>query len=209
MPQGKAKASTVVACLAILAVSGCTQTGDGTPTSNGTPSPITTPASSGASTGASASSPAVTNPLDVSKFMVDPCASITSTQASNLTISPQGRRVDIQTGQACDWLYGPNLEWDAAVTYIVPDAKNGLQNLYNLEATIGHQGGYFEPTTIDGYPAVYEDVSDGRQNGDCQLSVGVNEQVFFSVLNRGPKNTDLCKGAAKVATAVVETIKRG
>lgn len=206
MPQGKAKASTVLACLAILAVSGCTQSSDG----DGTPGPISSvPASDGASTAASASSPVIANPLDVSRFMADPCASITSTQASDLTISPQGKRVDIQSGQACDWLYGPNLQWHAVVTYIVPDAKNGLQNLYNQKAAGWYDQGYFEPTTLDGYPAVYQDSTDYRTNGQCELSVGINEQVFFSVLNKGQNNTDLCKGAAKVATAVVETIKRG
>ncbi|WP_084143285.1 DUF3558 domain-containing protein [Amycolatopsis taiwanensis] len=197
--------------MAMLAVSACTQNGGGTPTpSSSAPATGNTASSATPSaTGGANTVPAITNPLDVSKFMADPCLSITSAQAANLTISSQGKRVNIESGESCTWKYGSNSEWEIGVTYIVPEANNGLQNLYNLQATVGYGDGYFEPATVDNYPAVYQDISDDRQNGRCQLSVGVNNQVFFTVSNDGPKNTDLCKGAGKAANAVVETIKRG
>jgi hypothetical protein len=207
LTKGKIGMGTALACMTMLAVSGCTQTSSGTPSpTNG--APATSSAASNATSGAD-TAPTITNPRDLSKFTADPCLSITSAQATDLAINAQGKRVNIQSGESCGWKYGPNLESDIGVIYIVPDAKNGLQNLYNQRAAGWYDKGYFEPTTIDGYPAAYQDGSDYRQKGRCQLTVGINEQAFFTVMNRGPVNTNLCKGATKVANAVVETIKRG
>lgn len=200
----------VTTFVAVLVTGGCTQSSNGNPgaatdTLPGITSSGDTPsAPSGPNT-----APTITDPLDVSKFLANPCLSITPSQAVDLTVSIQSKPLNIESGKACSWPYGPNLERDIVVTYITPDAKNGLQNLYNVNATAGYRNGYFEPTNIGGYPALYEDLSDTRQKGRCNLSVGVNPQVFFTVLNRGQHNTDLCKGAAKVAADVVETIKKG
>ncbi|WP_285486012.1 DUF3558 domain-containing protein [Amycolatopsis taiwanensis] len=196
--------------MAMLAVAGCTQTsGGGTPSpSSGAPATGNTASSARPSTaGGANTAPAITNPLDVSKFMADPCLSITSAQAAKLTISSQGQRLNVDIGEACDWKYGTNLEFDVGVSYIIPEGGNGLQNLYNQKAAGQYDQGYFEPTTIDGYPAVYEEGSDNRPKGQCSLSVGINEQTFITVLNNGSGN--VCGGTEKIASAVVETIKRG
>lgn len=211
MLRGKTGASAALVCMAMLAVGGCTQTSGGTP-SLGNSTPATASGTSSTATSAvngAGKAPPVTNPLDVSKFMTNPCLSITSTQAADLTIEPQGKRVTTDSVQGCAWPYGPNRAYDITVGYIVPDAKNGLQNLYDLNAAGQYNGGYFEPTTIDGYPGAYNSILEDRAKGRCQLSVGLNNQTLLFMLLRGPDNTDLCKGVAKAATAVVETIKRG
>lgn len=206
VPKGKTRIGAVLVCMAILAASGCTQNSDGTPSpASNTPSTGDAPTSMANDTN---TAPVVANPLDVSKFMTSPCLSMTSAQATELTVSPQGRPEN-RDSPACTWRYGPNLEWNVSVGYVVPDAKNGLQNLYHQNAAGWFSKGYFEPTRIDDYPAVYNSDSDDRAKGQCELSVGVNEQTMITVLNNGENNTDLCRGAAKVANAVVETIKRG
>lgn len=205
--SGKKTSIAVTAFLTLLVAGGCTQTSDGNP--GATNAPPDSSASASSTAAGSNTAPAITNPLDVSKFVANPCLSITPDQTTDLTISAQSKPLDIETGKACSWPYGPNLDRDIVVTYITPDAKDGLQNLYNLNAAAGYSNGYFEPTNIGGYPALYEDLSDTRQKGRCQLAVGINPQVFFTVLNRGQSNTDLCKGAAKVANDVVDTAKKG
>lgn len=196
--------SAILACLTLLTVSGCTQSSDGT----ASPSNTLPPDSPGASATPSKAdggdtAPAINNPLDVSKFLSHACLSITPDQAAELTISPKG----MESGNICEWPYGNGHE--IGVTYTTPDRENGLQNLYDIKARGDYNNGYFVPTTIEGYPAIYEDPRDNRQNGECSLSVGVNEQTFINILNRGEANKDLCPGAAKVANAVIETIKRG
>lgn len=203
--------SAALVCMAMLAVGGCTQTSGGTPSpTSETPTPGSAASSTEPSTtSGAATAPGITNPLDVSKFMADPCLSITSTQAADLTLSPEGKRVEIESGQACAWTYGPGQAYDVTVSYSVPDAGNGLQNLYNLNTAGQYDNGYFEPTTIDGYPGAFNSVVQDRMRGRCQLSVGLNERSLLFMLITGPDNTDLCNGAANAATAVVETVKRG
>lgn len=198
-------AHAALVCLTVLAVSSCTQTSNGTadvPTTTGTAASGPSSANGGGTT-----MPAIPRPLDASRFMADPCLSLTQEQATQLSISPQGRPLTPQGTSGCAWPYGTSSE--VGLTYVVPDAKNGLQNLYNQNSAGWYKNGYFEPTTIGGYPAVFQAGNDDRKNGQCQLSVGINEQTLLTVSNRGQKNTDVCSGAAKVAADVVNTIARG
>src|SRR5439155_19737108 len=101
--------------------------------------------------------------------------SLTAQQTSELTISSNGGADTAPGGTTCNWKYGPNLEYSVAVAYTVPDAKNGLQNLYDQKAAGFFKNGYFEPTTIDGYPGIYGSWGDDRKTGRCELAVGVDE----------------------------------
>src|SRR5438067_1871419 len=204
--NGKTGITAALACLAVLTAGGCSQSNGGTPSPTGGTTASGTASSGARSSGANAM-PAIPKVLDVSKFAANPCLSITTQQASNLTISSQGTLSPAANGAGCVWKYGPNLEYSVATTYGVPDAKNGLQNLYNLNATGYFKSGYFEPTTIDGYPAVYSDpLGDTRPKGGCQVNLGVNETYLVTLILDGAPGKDGCSSVGKVATDVVETI---
>lgn len=154
--------------------------------------------------------PAMPVPLDTSKFAAAPCTSLTESQTSGLGIAQQGQQSRLTSGdQSCTWEFGPNLEWKVQLAYVVPDAHNGLQNEYDLHASGFYSGGYFEPTTVNGYPGVYSSVSDNRSQGLCALAVGINSETLATVQIVGQAGKDNCKAAASVETRVIDTVKTG
>ncbi|QWF81799.1 hypothetical protein HUW46_05232 [Amycolatopsis sp. CA-230715] len=68
--------------------------------------------------------------------------------------------------------------------------------------------GYFEPTDIVGYPAVFNSPKNERPK-NCGISVGVTDELMFTVFTIEAHEQDACKAAKNVAAAVIETIKAG
>lgn len=199
---------TMLGCAAVFAtlLAGCTSTANGTPTAAPTPSgeePATTTPSEDNTDGA----PRVEHPLDATRFIADPCAVLTSTQLATLDITTPGKpettgAVAENAGPMCTWIAGA--DHDNYNVGFLTGNKNGLSDTYR-----GSWGGYFEPTTVGGYPAVFNDVTDARDTGRCNLTVGVNDNLAFRTqltTNRGQKS---CDGAAQLAEMVVATIKAG
>jgi hypothetical protein len=90
-----------------------------------------------------------------------------------------------------------SVDWETAVT-------NGLADLYAKSSTIA----YWQPTTVAGYPAAYGDaISDGRSQGDCVISTGVSDKLYFFTEFDNPLNaTQSCTLAAQAATAVIKNL---
>ncbi len=145
----------------------------------------------------------VSEPLDESKFLGDPCSSLTSAQKSDLGIEQQGRQA-VEGG--CSWNFGPNSEWVVQLTYI--EVAGGLANDYNKNNAGAYKDGYFEPTEVAGYPAVFSNLVDFRPE-TCDLNVGMNSGAIFHVTVRGDETKDNCKAATNVAAEVIDTIKAG
>lgn len=148
--------------------------------------------------------PPVTEPLEAGKYLDDPCASLTAPQQQSFAMEA-GTAGKNEIGVSCRW----NVDGGATsvgVSYPTQN-RNGLSNVYALNDSLGT--GYFEPTEIDGYPAVYQGAVDNRDRGDCGLAVGIRDDLFFLVVVRSDVGNDSCKAAANVASAVIETIKAG
>ncbi|MGA6165912.1 DUF3558 domain-containing protein [Amycolatopsis magusensis] len=150
--------------------------------------------------------PKVQRPLDASKYLADPCASLTSTQQEAFNVTSSRTNSD-KTGTSCIWNVGsgstsPGVTYSTAFT-------DGLSRLYGLNDIGWWATGYFEPTEVDGYPAVYVSLADLRDEGDCNLVVGINDQLFFESSIRTPPANDACLGAKNVAEAILQTIKEG
>jgi hypothetical protein len=90
-----------------------------------------------------------------------------------------------------------------------PKIPNGLSHIYQLNAANIYKSGYFTPLEVNGYPAAYADLVDGRSQGNCGLKVGVSDQSYFDVLIQGRDTDDVCKAAENVAKAVLTTIQAG
>jgi hypothetical protein len=70
--------------------------------------------------------------------------------------------------------------------------------------------GYFEPTDVDGYPAVFNDPSDFRGSGSCNITVGISNTLAFQLsADDGKLGTKSCDRAKQVASMVIQTIKSG
>lgn len=197
------------AFLVVLTAAACSTQNNGKPSAaETTPASNSTsdPGSSGSTPAAAA--PRVSRPLKVDKFTADPCLSLTATQLSDFSADPQGRRVETGNGIGCQWNAGADKLTGIGANFY-PKITDGLSHIYQQNAAGFFKGGYFQPTTINGYPATFNNVSDNRKGGDCSLTVAVSDQSIFDALILGKAGTDACKAAANVAKAVLQTIQEG
>lgn len=149
--------------------------------------------------------PRVPSPLPTDALIADPCtSSLSADQVYKLGLDP-GTRSDDQTGPTCKWR---SAAYSSNVVFLGPMTanKNGLSDIY----ADNPKEKYFEPTTINGYPAVYADVTDNRTGGDCLLWVGVTDQLSVSVSAQildGPNKSNPCPVVERVATAMVQHLQ--
>jgi hypothetical protein len=168
------------------------------------------PATSGSSAASASSSgsqlaPSVPSPLPTDELLANPCTSLSADQVSTIGLTGSGTKRQDQAGPSCEWRSATSA---SNVVYISPLTanKNGLSDLYAGKA----KDKYFEPTTVDGYPAVYADVLDSRSDGDCSLWVGVTDQLAVSVstqISTGVNQSNPCPIVAKVATAMIQHLQ--
>lgn len=202
--------SLSLSMLLLVAAVGCGAEEPGNPSSvtSGSTTPTEAPTSSSPLAGSSqGEAPEVERPLDGSKYVADPCSSLNQAQQQEFNTSSSEEDGD-QNGVSCIWKIG---DGSTSATISYPKEKIGLDHVYSLKDSfyLVDGAGYFEPSDVDGYPAVYASVSDGRAEGDCILNVGVNENLYFSVFLRTRPTNDACKGAENVASAVIRTMQQG
>ncbi|MGH3621515.1 MAG: DUF3558 domain-containing protein, partial [Sciscionella sp.] len=122
--------------------------------------------------------PKIAQPLDSSKYLSQPCAALSASQLSALSLpANSGKQYEMGSIGANA---GPGCAWEntadrsiVGVSFVTAN-KNGLSDLYRARATQpASYFGYFEPTTVAGYPAVFNDGTDGRSAGDCGIGVGI------------------------------------
>jgi Protein of unknown function (DUF3558) len=83
--------------------------------------------------------------------------------------------------------------------------KKGLTSVYNSKKSFD----YFEPTTVDGYPAVFAETQDLRKRGSCGIIVGISETTTFRASEEGDLDAQgACDRAKQVAAAALATIRR-
>lgn len=195
----------------MVAVSGCSDTQAGTPIASsatnktGPNGPSRAPSSSN-----DRGAPRVTNPLDASRFLPKPCEVLTAAQLQALNLPAPGK-TDTDTplakaaGPACLW---QNSDSRSTVgVALMSGNKNGLSDTYSVPERWAK--GYFEPTEVDGYPAVFNGSSDFRSQGDCQITVGITDTLAFSASESGRLKERSCDRAKQVASMVIQTIKSG
>ena len=83
-----------------------------------------------------------------------------------------------------------------------------LADVYRTNQEGGWKG-YWEETSVAGYPGVFAFTTDARPRGSCNLFVGISEPLAFAVGTDGRLKEQSCDLAKQVAAAVVETLKRG
>jgi hypothetical protein len=167
----------------------------------GTP---TTPSTS------ASSAPHVTKPLNGDAYFAKPCAVLTPAQMRTLELPNPGKQ-DTDSDQAK--LTGPGCQWDDDSTLstlgfdFLPHEKGGLDWTYRQGKYVWS---YFEPTEVDGYPAVFNSLGDHRAEGSCNITVGIADSQAFQMEEigerSGPKSCDRVKQAASL---VISTIKSG
>lgn len=158
---------------------------------------------SGASSGAA---PPVSDPLEATALVSTPCDALSSSDRSRLGFD-EGEDREISTevdALACSWHYAETSgnRVDLSVT---SGTQRGLSTIYEKQS----QYGYFEPTEISGYPAVYASTLDNRDDGECGLWVGVSDQTMLFIMSNlddQPDFDDPCGVADRVAEAAIANL---
>jgi Protein of unknown function (DUF3558) len=193
---------TTAAVLGLFAVAGCSPV-------VGTPSPSTT-----APTSSAPAVPKVAHPLDTTKYQAAPCTLLTAAQVTPYGITKPGYVSGGTTalGPGCRWSTTSSLIQGFNVQFITANTS-GLTTLYINRDVIVQGGGYFEATTVQGYPAVFNSQADQRKTGKCSLAVGVTDTLTYNVAigldPASPEYTTSCDPAAKIADMVMTTLRGG
>lgn len=204
----------VMAVVTAVGVVGCTSTNNGIPT----PQPDVTTGAQKTTTSASKpqdyGAPKVSTPLDASRFLSQPCAVLTPAQLQSLALPAQGKpdtdsQVAKTAGPRCFWINNDTPPTAIGVGFLTGN-KRGLSDTYRGHEQ-GNFPGYFEPTEVDGYPAVFNDLSDGRAGGDCTITVGVSDTLALRASHQGSRFTGpaACDRAKQAAALVIQTLRGG
>lgn len=155
--------------------------------------------------------PQVANPLDATRYLTQPCAALTTQQLQGFDLPVQGRpdtdsAVARNSGPGCTWTNSDIAE-TVGVGFLTGN-KNGLVDLYRANDE-GTWKGYWEETTVSGYPAAFHFTTDARPQGSCNLAVGISDTLAFRVTEQGRLKGQSCDRAKQIAAAVVATVKAG
>ncbi|MFD9893367.1 DUF3558 domain-containing protein [Amycolatopsis sp. NPDC059027] len=198
----------MAASSAVLCLAACSSTTGGT----AQPSPT---AAGTASSAADPNVPKVSRPLDASAYVADPCKLVPQSVLTPLRYTEPGtahtdpHQADTQAGPYCGWMIGA--EGLSLQVFVETGNRDrglgGLAGLYTGKRS--GQLGFLEPApSVEGYPAVYADKRDRRAGGNCNLDVGIADDLVFSVAPQGYKGQqDSCQVAQTVAAAVIKTLK--
>jgi uncharacterized protein DUF3558 len=203
------------ACLlvAVLAVGACSDKSIGSPVGVGstTRSPAT---SSGVGTSTSSEddlpsngAPPVTEPLNPSRYLTDPCATLTQAQTSELKVGNDGVQKNTEFGHRCIW---QNNDTGSDVDVLFMETNHrGLSGVYGGRSQLQ----LFEETQdIEGHPAVIAGM-DERATGGCSISIGLTDQLAVQVSSQQSNSkvgtVDPCSVTTRVATMMLKTMKAG
>jgi hypothetical protein len=146
----------------------------------------------------------VTDPIDAAKYIVNPCAMLTPSQIAAFGFEGPGE--PRQGARAmCTWHTVGSHE---GINISFTTNKMGLTDTYRTYVRL-KDSAYWEPTTVAGYPGVFESVSDGRADGDCDLVVGVRDDLSFGIRSSSSKSGAGCDRIKEVAGAMIATMKAG
>jgi hypothetical protein len=148
--------------------------------------------------------PEIALPMDVSQYLTDPCSMLKPGQAVTRELSE-----GFADGPKCTW--SAKTPQQPELTATIDTASGGLEGLYRKRSRLP----YFEPTDVQGYPAVRHDEQRTiPDKGRCTVSVGLSETALLTVTSSiaDPKTLNYpvpCPDADLLAGAIVTDITRG
>lgn len=154
--------------------------------------------------------PKVEDPLDTSRFQMDPCLILTSDQSEELNLGGSGKPAESALGGACEWR-NDTTRGRVRIAFF-EKSTDGLSAEYRAEKD-GKWAYFDELPPVDGLPAVARDITDDRKNGGCPVVVGVTDKLTFEVdLQQSEANVgrrEPCEVAVDVAEMAVATMRKG
>lgn len=199
----------------VVTAAGCSTSENGNPTAQPT-TDVSVPDSEESSESSEPSeddnygAPRVDSPLDATGFLSQPCAVLSQAQLAEFSVTSPGiptttGAVAENAGPFCTWHADPSLGSTIGVGFVTGN-KNGLSDTYRGRDQFEH----FEPTTVDGYPAVFANSPDLRSSGTCGITVGISDALAFNATEQGRLDGQgSCDRARQVAQAALATLKVG
>lgn len=199
------RAAVAALVLVSVAVAGCTGETPGT----ATPTPGTSPSSASSAAPEDPNVPKVANPLNASAFVGDACKLLSPAAAAELGFTEPGESSNDTSNSDCSW----GIRGKADSLQLILGSGNrekGMGGIAGLhKAKEAGQLRFLEPgPEVDGYPTVYYGIQDRRAGGNCDLAVGVADDLTVGVHAGGYDNEqESCGNAQKAASAVIKTLK--
>ncbi|WET83216.1 DUF3558 domain-containing protein [Amycolatopsis sp. QT-25] len=187
------------------AVAGCTGETSGT----ATPTPGTSPSSASSAAPEDPNVPKVADPLDASAFVGNVCKLLPPAAVTELGFAGSGDSKGEGSNPGCSW----QIRGKADSLLIILGSGNrekGMGGLAGLrKAKEAGQLRFLEPgPEVDGYPTVYYGLQDRRAGGNCDLAVGVADDLAISAHAGGYDNEqESCGNAQKAVSAMIKTLK--
>lgn len=210
MRAGLISVTAGVATLLML-VAGCSdkQGGTATPATQTTTTDSTeTSESNTTAPSSTGGAPRVNTPLDATKFLPQPCTALSAPALQSMNITKPGEPdTGSASGPFCTWTSNDSPESKVYSVGFITGNKNGLSDTYRG----GKKAfpGYFEPTEVDGYPAVYNGLTENRPSGVCNITVGISDTLAFRTGVEADRatGTKACDLVKQVASSVIKTLK--
>ncbi|EHR52552.1 Protein of unknown function (DUF3558) [Saccharomonospora marina XMU15] len=162
--------------------------------------------------------PHISEPLDPSPYLDDPCGLVPRSFVNDLGYQGPGEKT---TGKVSGMRVGPGCNWGTVdqielLSYNFQTAPRergepgGLRQAYMMYEKQNLYA-FWEPTDIARYPAAFADFEDLRDEGQCHLLVGIADDLSFGVAAGGHRDDPAraCENATALATKVVELLKGG
>ncbi|ATY17208.1 DUF3558 domain-containing protein (plasmid) [Amycolatopsis sp. AA4] len=177
------------------------------------PAASSSPAPAQADTPPGPAVPKIQHPLDISRFIHNPCSALTSAQIAELLGDGTRTLPDPHGagGPGCAWFEhtaeGPHAPLPASVILLVPDVdKLGLASIY---AAKGGAYAFVDPMTpIDGYPVVAYGVEARASKPECNVALGTSDTQTLDVGIRQSARNSRKRDPCDAARQVMETVYR-
>jgi len=199
--------ATWIAFTMLLATS-CSNTATGNPVPTTDQPSTTTSSENGSNEGTPTEAPPVEDPLDLTRFLPQPCRVLTPSQLATFGVTSPGEPTTTgptaeRVGPWCSWV---STDAGSISVGFLTINTSGMDNIYHNRGEFE----YFEPTTVDGYPAVFAEAVDLRDAGSCNIIVGVSDTMTFRAAEQGREDSEgSCDRAKQVARAALTTIRGG
>jgi|SRR5699024_10224574 len=151
--------------------------------------------------------PSVANPIDPSSWEENPCNVLTRKQQDKLSIDTES---DHRSESVCEW--GDRVDDGIRVRgNFAPNTESSIEGLYRNNELGSYA--YFNPAKINGYPAFFSDLSDGRDAGLCGVYIALQDDYIYSLGvaldNDHPSYDEPCSVLKDVAEMAVDTMSGG
>ncbi|WP_086848111.1 DUF3558 domain-containing protein [Amycolatopsis kentuckyensis] len=186
-----------------------------TTSTGGTASPSPSDSAATSAPAADPDVPKVPAPLDASKYVANMCDAVPKDVLASLKYTGPGEARasggDAATaGPSCAWrLRGEGI--GVSVILATANRDRGAGGLAGIYAAYRDRKviRFLEPAPeVEGYPAIYYDLSDERSSGTCGLGVGIADDLLVDVQAQGYQGKDdSCAAAAQVAAGIIKTLK--